>query len=273
MIRILRVTLAALLGVLLWAQTAATPERQAYEKYRLWITKQPVAVQRSEEQWQLYRAELKRQGLSEGDADARIKLILQQGRVLEIERWNEILTASQPRFNTDPNAFLVAMVKGRKPGKALDVGMGQGRNAVWLAQQGWDVTGFDPAERAVALARQNAEKAGVKLKTEIVGSEEFSFGENQWDLIVLSYVGARDVKENVERSLKPGGIVVVEGAHRDATKTQSIGGAVVFDTGELPMLFSQLRSVFYAEPMEVPDFGPKRKWRLVRYCGEKPNAE
>src|SRR2546430_1791302 len=65
-------------------------------------------------------------------------------------------------------------------GTARDVGMGQGRNSIWLAQQGWDVTGFDPAEKAVALARENALKLGVNLKTEIKGTENFDFGERRW---------------------------------------------------------------------------------------------
>lgn len=45
--------------------------------------------------------------------------------------------------------------------------MGQGRNSIWLAQQGWDVTGFDPAEKAVALAEENARKLGVRLNAQI----------------------------------------------------------------------------------------------------------
>ena len=54
---------------------------------------------------------------------------------------NRALTSNSPRINWKPNAFLVEMVKNRKPGRALDVGMGQGRNALWLAGQGWDTTG------------------------------------------------------------------------------------------------------------------------------------
>ena len=48
-------------------------------------------------------------------------------------------------FSRRPNAFLVEATRGRKPGKVLDVGTGQGRNSLYLAQHGWAVTGFDPA--------------------------------------------------------------------------------------------------------------------------------
>jgi SAM-dependent methyltransferase len=147
--------------------------------------------------------------------------------------------------------------------------MGQGRNSIWLAQQGWDVTGFDPAEKAVALAQENARKLGVRLKTEIKGMETFDFGDRRWDLILLSYVGGRQMTEVVQRALKPGGVLVIEAFHRDATKDGPIGGAVVFDTGELPALFPQLRVVRYEEPIANADFG-QGKARLVRYCGERP---
>jgi SAM-dependent methyltransferase len=147
--------------------------------------------------------------------------------------------------------------------------MGQGRNAIWLAQNGWDVTGFDPAEKAVALAQETATKLGVHLKTEIKTMEDFDWGERRWDLILLSYVGARGLTDKVQRALKPGGVVIVEAFHRDATKSGPVGAAVVFDTGELPSLFPQLRVVRYEEPIAPADFG-QVKVRVVRYCAELP---
>ncbi len=245
------------------------PEQRAYERYRFWLTSLPPDEQKDSRVEARYREYLVAHGFSAADADAQLKLINEQGERAEVERWNRILTADQPRFNINPNGFLVEMVRGRKPGKALDVGMGQGRNAIWLAQQGWDVTGFDPAERAVALAKTNAAKLGVKLTTEIKGYEDFDFGENRWDLIVLSYVGGREFKDRVPRALRPGGIVVLEAFHRDATKSHSIGGAVVFDTAEVPALFPSLRVIRYEEPMAIGDFGLSRD-RLVRYYAERP---
>ena len=250
---------------------AGQSAQEVYERYRAWYSQQPVEVQRGSdgEVEARYRAHLKQQGLAPAAVDAEIRIVDEQGKRLEVERWNRILTAEQPRFNTNPNGFMVAMVKGRKPGKALDVGMGQGRNAIWLAQQGWDVTGFDPAERAVALARANAAKLGVKLTTENKGYEEFDFGQDRWDLIPLSYVNGREMKDQVTQSLKPGGIVILEAFHRDATKGRPIGPAVVFGTAEVPSLFHDLRVVRYEEPLETSDFGLTRV-RLVRYCAERP---
>jgi 2-polyprenyl-3-methyl-5-hydroxy-6-metoxy-1,4-benzoquinol methylase len=67
---------------------------------------------------------------------------------------------NDPIFIQSPSAVPMSAIEGRKPGKALDIGMGQGRNSVCLASQGWDVTGFDPSSEAVRIARSNAEKAG-----------------------------------------------------------------------------------------------------------------
>jgi SAM-dependent methyltransferase len=246
---------------------ALPPPAQAYERYRLWATQLPPGQQNGD--FDRYRLYLKQQGFSEAGAKSQIDLIRQQGQRAEVERWNRILTSEKPAFNTQPNEFLVEMARGRKPGTALDVGMGQGRNAIWLAQQGWDVTGFDPAEKAVALARQTAEELGVKLHTEITGMEDFDFGERRWDLILLSYVGGREAPGRVQRALKPGGVLVLEAFHRDAAKGRSIGGDVVFDTGELPRLFPELRVVRYEEPVATADFG-RQKVRVVRYCAERP---
>src|SRR5262245_43630304 len=64
---------------------------------------------------------------------------------LENERkFYDKVYSSQPEFfSAAPNAFLVRIMSDRRPGTALDVGMGQGRNAIWLAERGWNVTGFD----------------------------------------------------------------------------------------------------------------------------------
>lgn len=235
-------------------QLAALPaDTQTYERFRYWSGFQPLDVQDNWEKF--YDSYLQGRGVAPNERAKIITLIDAEGRRLEVERWNRILTADKPLFNTNPNAFLVEVIKGRTPGTALDVGMGQGRNAIYLAQQGWTVTGFDPADKAVALANATATKLGVKLTTVVKGGEDFDFGENRWDLIVLSYVGAREYVDRVVHGLKPGGLVVVEGFHRDVTKVNPVGGAVVFDTNELPKLFSRLRVLRYEDVVAKNDFG------------------
>ena len=159
---------------------AMPPDTQVYERFRYWAGLQPPDVQ---DEWEpYYDRYLQQLGVVQSERARLIRVINAEGQRLEVERWNRILTADKPLFNTNPNAFLVEVVKGRTPGIALDVGMGQGRNAIYLAQQGWTVTGFDPADKAVALANATAAKLGVKLNTVVKGEADFDFGENRWDL-------------------------------------------------------------------------------------------
>jgi SAM-dependent methyltransferase len=243
------------------------PEVQIYEQFRTWTTQQPSGG-RDPDLLDRYRAVLAAEGLSAAEIERHIRVITEQGPQLEIDRWNRILTAPTPMFNTQPNAFLVEMTKRITPGKALDVGMGQGRNAIYLAQQGWEVTGFDPADQAVAAAQEQARRLGVQLTTFVWRDDQFDFGTEQWDLIVLSYVGVRRVMSRVYEALRPGGFVVVEGFHRDAAKTAAIGGGVVFDTNELLRLFDRLRIVRYSDTEGIGDFG-LRNTRIVRLCAQK----
>jgi SAM-dependent methyltransferase len=244
-------------------------DTQIYEKFRAWISARPPAEQSGDVEGQ-YRKVLAVEGLTPSEIDRHIRVIDEQGQKLEIERWNRILTAPKPMFNTKPNAFLVEMTRGVSPGKALDVGMGQGRNALYLAQQGWTVTGFDPADKAVAAAQAEAKRLGVTMTALVLRDDQFDFGKQQWDLIVLSYVGARDYVSRVYDSLKPGGRVVVEAFHRDALKAGPIGGAVVFETNELLRLFDRFRIVRYEDADGTGDFG-LTSTRLVRLCAQRGN--
>ena len=249
-----------------------TPDQLAtYEVFRSWFIKQPADVRQAADDvlFQRYADELRRQGKSDQETASTIATLKKLGNAPEVERWNRILTSPKPMFNVAPNAFLVEMTKGVKPGRALDVGMGQGRNTIYLAQQGWDSVGFDPADRAVATAQAQAAKLGVKITTHVARGEDFDWGNASWDLIVLSYVGARPFVEKVLTALRPGGMVIVEGFHRDATKTSSIGSAVVFDTNELLKLFAGLRVVRYEDTHAVADFGLSDT-RVVRLAAVKP---
>ena len=259
---------------LIFAQPQST-DRDVYERFREWVTRQPpAAVQQTSESAKeparltAYREVLHAEGLGSEEIERRIRIINEQGRALEVERWNAILTSPKPTFNTAPNGFLMQIAQGRTPGTALDVGMGQGRNAIYLAQQGWKVTGFDPAERAVQAARQQAQQLQVHIDARVADDQTFEWGKNRWDLILMSYVSVRLMAPHVLESLRPGGVVVVEGFHRDATKTASIGGGVVFDTNELLKIFNQFRVLHYEDTSAVADFG-REQTRVVRLAAQK----
>jgi len=171
-------------------------------------------------------------------------------------------------FLREPNAFLVEVTRQRRPGRALDVGMGQGRNSIFLAQQGWDVTGFDPADEGVRQAKAEADRLGLKIRAEITTFEQFDFGEARWDLIVLTYEPTKAIAPKVERALKPGGAVIVEDRHLD---TRRVWPAGTFNNNELVSLFPGLRVLRYEDVWARPDWSAKKiDERLVRLIAEKP---
>jgi 2-polyprenyl-3-methyl-5-hydroxy-6-metoxy-1,4-benzoquinol methylase len=102
-----------------------------------------------------YRAGLIAKGVSAVEADQQMDIIERLMRErLDAYRamFNNIYRTDNPVFSTQPNALLVATVEERQPGRALDIGIGQGRNSVFLALKGWDVTGFDASDEGVATA-------------------------------------------------------------------------------------------------------------------------
>ena len=229
----------------------------AVRDFKEWRSRQPDGT--LFEQRARYREHLKQKGLS----DAQIGTLF---REIEADRWNRIFSDPAPTFNQQPNAFMVEMVKGRRPGRALEVGMGQGRNSVYLAKQGWDVTGFDISTVGMALARKAAADAGTSIQTIQAAMEDFNYGTDQWDLVVATYEGA-GWREKVVRALKPGGIVIVEGFLR----AEGTPPGASFGPNELLNLFSDLnlRILRYEDTEGQPDFST-RPGRVVRLCAQKP---
>ncbi len=175
-------------------------------------------------------------------------------------------------FSPKPNAFLVEVTERRKPGRALDAGMGQGRNSLYLAAHGWEVTGFDIADEGVRLARAEAARRHLKITALVSTFDAFDFGSNRWDLIVLTYEPIRAIAPKVVAALKPGGAVVVEDRHVDTRRVWPDGG--LFADNELLSVFPGLRILRYEDAWGIPDWQAERiRERLVRLLAEKPRPQ
>jgi 2-polyprenyl-3-methyl-5-hydroxy-6-metoxy-1,4-benzoquinol methylase len=136
----------------------------------------------------------------------------------ELERWNDRFSAPDYIFGTAPNAFLAANARRLERGqRALCVADGEGRNSVWLAEQGLEVTAFDFSPVAVAKARKLAASRGVSVRYEVAGVYEWSWPAAAFDLVAAIFVQFADppmrafMFERMTRALKPGGLVLVEG--------------------------------------------------------------
>jgi SAM-dependent methyltransferase len=139
----------------------------------------------------------------------------------ELERWETRFAAPGYLFGTEPNAFLKSQAHLLRPGqKALSVADGEGRNGVWLAEQGLDVQSFDFSPQAVAKARDLARRRGVTLKTEVADLFTWVWPTAAFDVIVAIFFqfAGPDTRERmfagIKQALKPGGLLLMEGYHR-----------------------------------------------------------
>lgn len=169
-------------------------------------------------------------------------------------------------FTKAPNALLMSSVAGVKPGLALDVGMGQGRNALGLARAGWKVTGFDPSTEGVRQAKEQADTEHLSLEAVVAGDETFDFGTAKYDLVALIYVGGADIAPKVAASLKPGGLVVVEFFEYDPAAKFNVPGS--FKPGELETLFPGF-DVLRSEAVEDKADWSLRQNKLIRFVAKK----
>ena len=164
-------------------------------------------------------------------------------------------------FTQAPSAILTEALKGVAAGAALDAGMGQGRNAVYLAGQGWKVTGFDLSGEAIKAASANAAKAGARIEAVKASYADFDFGTAKWDLIVMTFAWAPmsdpAFVARLQKSLRPNGRVVfehfLEGA--DSPRPAAVN---VLKPGQLRELFKGFRLDKYEEVEGVGDWsGPE----------------
>ena len=169
--------------------------------------------------------------------------------------WNE-LYANRDAKDQQFNKFLAESVKGIPPGKALDIGMGQGRNSLFLAALGWEVTGFDIADVAVKQAQAEAKKRGLKINAQVGDVDKFDYGKERWDLVVGLYMHEYLTRNaaKVVASLKPGGMLVVEGIHRDIGKDNLQGERYGHRNNELPRVFGALRVLYYQDTVARADW-------------------
>jgi SAM-dependent methyltransferase len=169
--------------------------------------------------------------------------------------WNE-LYAKRDGKEHQFNKFLAEQVKGMKPGKALDIGMGQGRNSLFLAALGWEVTGFDISEVGVKQAQAEAAKRGLKIDAQVGDSMKYDYGKAKWDLVLGMYMYQYLDKNaaKVVASLKPGGVLIVEGIHRDINKGNLRGEAYGYRNNELLKVFSALRVRHYEDTVTQADW-------------------
>jgi 2-polyprenyl-3-methyl-5-hydroxy-6-metoxy-1,4-benzoquinol methylase len=159
---------------------------------------------------------------------------------MDARDWDERYGQTGFLWTAEPNRFLVAEVSGLTPGRVLDVACGEGRNAVWLAEQRWTVTGVDFSTVALDKARRLADERRVNVTFELADVTTYQ-PATDFDLVVVMYLhlpaAARtDAFLRAASGLRPGGTLLVVG-HDSTNLTDGVGGpqdpAVLYGPGDV----------------------------------------
>jgi 2-polyprenyl-3-methyl-5-hydroxy-6-metoxy-1,4-benzoquinol methylase len=157
------------------------------------------------------------------------------------EAWDRRYAGSELLWTAQPNRFLVAEVADLPPGRALDLACGEGRNAVWLAERGWRVTGVDFSAVALKKAAGLAEARGVEVDWVHADLASFEPERGVHDLVVVLYlqVPAADrspIMRRAAAAVAPGGVLLVV-AHDRSNLEDGWGGpqdpAVLYTAADL----------------------------------------
>ncbi|MEX0798821.1 MAG: class I SAM-dependent methyltransferase [Bacteriovoracaceae bacterium] len=170
------------------------------------------------------------------------------------------LAYSRPSFifGKSPAKFLAENFDFLAPNSnVLDMGMGEGRNAVFLAQKGHKVTGIDISSVAIKKAHMLAKEFGVKVKGVVASLEKYSIPENSFDAIICFYYVDRKLAAKIKKWLKPGGVLVYE-AYTEKQKNkknhQKYSEDQYLRPGELLEMFKGMKLLKYEEPLHESVF-------------------
>lgn len=172
----------------------------------------------------------------------------------ERQRWNDRYATGEYRARTWPTAHLERWVPQVRTGRALVIACGPGRNALYLAEQGFDVVGVDISEVAIRQARASAADRRLAAEFFVADLDEFVPEPGSFDLITVIRYRNRDLWPRLVEALAPDGWILAE--HHMKT-TAEVGGPSSpdfrLDPEELLEAFAGLRIVHYSESIEPAD--------------------
>jgi SAM-dependent methyltransferase len=158
--------------------------------------------------------------------------------------WDERYASVESAYGTEPNDFLRQELETLAPpaGRALCLAEGEGRNAIYLARHGWEVTGVDQSKVGLDKMKARASEEGLTVQAVHSDLADYDLGENRWDLIVSIWCHVppelrRTLHAGVARGLAVGGHLILE-AYHPRQLTFKTGGP---PTAELMMTLEQLR--------------------------------
>lgn len=180
---------------------------------------------------------------------------------MDRHQWNERYASQPILWPVDPAPFLSAELADRPAGRALDLGAGEGRTTLWLAEHGWTVTAVDFSDVALERGRQRAEALGAGGAVEWICADlgDFDPTGGAYDLVLLMFIhlpaaDRRRLLRQAAATLNPGGMILVVGYHPVEVPDGEPAGRMRnrFTPEEIVTDLDDLR-VERAERLELPD--------------------
>lgn len=146
--------------------------------------------------------------------------------------WNSRYSEEDFAYGTEPNQYFKQKIETLQPGKILLPAEGEGRNAVFAATKGWEVSAFDQSEEGKNKALKLAENQNVKIDYQIIEAENADYSENSFDVLALIFTHfdsekRQKIHRKLSSSVKPGGFLILESfskKHADFQKVNPNAG-------------------------------------------------
>lgn len=194
--------------------------------------------------------------------------------------WDRVFGREKPPYNAEANAFLVAAIErvqreGLLPAKAaaVDLAMGDGRNALLLAEKGLAVTGLDISTVGLDKARAKARERGLELTALEQDLFTYDYGAERWDFLSLIYFNpALKILDTLKKAVKPGGLIAIEGQGSEH-KGDGPPPATRFRPNQLLQAFADWRVLAYEDGQFACDWAPGAPTHVVRLLARKVAVE
>ncbi len=193
--------------------------------------------------------------------------------------WDDRYSEKEFAYGIKPDAFYKTAIEKLKPGKALFLGEGEGRNAVYAATLGWDVDAVDFSSSAKDKALSLANKNNVTINYDVCDLGDFNFKENYYDLVVMIFLHlpielSKNIFKSSIKSLKQNGKMIVVTFSKDQINNNSGGPKsieLLYSENDILSLTKSLETEILELKVIDLEEGEyhKGKANLIRFVGAK----
>ncbi len=188
------------------------------------------------------------------------------------EAWNKRYREGNHHTLEKPSQLLKRWISQIPDGRAIDIGCGNGRNAIFLSSEGYKVDAIDFSEEALKIARAKAKERNLEINWMKKNVQEHTFPKNRYQLVIISFFNPLEKLAEIKDSVAEGGYILLEHhvkTDRDNIKGPKNDSKFRFEPNELLEKFSDLQILFYEEGIER--FGKGKKSAISRIVAKNSN--